>query len=204
MLIVGLTGSIGMGKSTLATHLRARGIGVFDADAEVHRLYAGPATRLIEVAFPGTTVGGTVDRGKLSDALARDPSGFGRLEAITHPLVRQAERDFLHREYAKGSKLVVLEIPLLLETGAEEMVDAVILASASEEIRRARVLQRPGMTPSKLALILARQGSETSKRAKADFVVDTGTSLPESIASLDAILDTLGERQGSAFTRHWA
>ena len=204
MLIAGLTGSIGMGKSTLAAHLRERGIAVFDADAEVHRLYSGAAAPLIEAAFPGTTTAGEVDRLKLSGLLANDPAGFGRLEAIVHPLVRQAEREFLHREHVKGANIAGLEIPLLIETGGEKLVDVVILASAAEDVRRARVLQRPGMTSEKLDLIIARQGNEAGKRAKADFVVDTGTNLPESLAVLDAIVDKLRMRQGTAFARFWA
>ena len=203
MLVVGLTGSIGMGKSTLAARLRERGIAVCDADAEVHKLYAGSAAPLIEAAFPGATAGGVVDRQKLSALLARDPSGFLRLEAIVHPLVRQAERDFLHREHAKGANLAVLEIPLLFETGGEKLADAVILASTADAVRRARVLERPGMTPEKLALILARQGNEADKRAKADFVVDTGLPLAESLALLDGIIAKLVMRQGTAFARHW-
>ena len=203
MLVVGLTGSIGMGKSTLAARLREHGIAVCDADAEVHKLYAGSAAPLIEAAFPGATAGGVVDRQKLSALLARDPSGFLRLEAIVHPLVRQAERDFLHREHAKGANLAVLEIPLLFETGGEKLADAVILASTADAVRRARVLERPGMTPEKLALILARQGNEADKRAKADFVVDTGLPLAESLALLDGIIAKLVMRQGTAFARHW-
>ena len=204
MLVVGLTGSIGMGKSTLAARLRERGIAVCDADAEVHRLYAGAAAPAIEAAFPGSLRGGTVDRGKLSQALARDPSGFRRLEAIVHPLVRKAEREFLAREHTNGAAIAVLEIPLLFETGAEKLMDAVILASAPDGIRRARVLQRPEMTAEKLNLILARQGAEADKRAKADFIVDTGANLAETLASLDGIIDKLKGRAGTAFVRHWA
>ena len=205
MLIAGLTGSIGMGKSTLAAHLRTRGIPVFDADAEVHRLYAGSAAPLIEAAFPGSsTTAGAVDRAKLSLLLAKDPAGFKQLESIIHPLVREAERAFLNRESAKGAKLAVLEIPLLFETGGETLVDAVILASTSEDVRRERVLQRPGMSPEKLNLILTRQGNEADKRSRADFVVDTGTGHEVSLATLDRVLDKLARRQGTAFARHWA
>src|SRR5450631_2516712 len=117
MLIVGLTGSIGMGKSTLSAHLRQRGIPVLDADAEVHKLYSSAAVPLVEAAFPGTASDGSVDRGKLSEALTRDPSGFRRLEAIVHPLIRGIEREFLRSEQAKGTQIAVLEIPLLFETG---------------------------------------------------------------------------------------
>ena len=204
MLVIGLTGSIGMGKSTLATHLRDRGIPVFDADAEVHRLYAGSAVGLIEAAFPGTTTNGVVDRVKLSAALAGDPKGFGRLEAIVHPMVRASEGAFLRHEQARGTRLAVLEIPLLFETGAEDLVDAVILASTTDDIRRARVLQRPGMTPGKFDLILARQGDENDKRAKADLVVDTGINIADSLAQLDAGIGRLLVRDGTAFKRYWS
>ena len=204
MLIIGLTGSIGMGKSTLAGHLRARGIPVLDADAEVHKLYAGEAVPVIEATFPGTTDGGKVDRQRLTAALASDPSGFQRLEAIVHPLVRAAERRFLHQAHAQGAKLAVLEIPLLFETGGDRLMDVTILASAPAAVQLERVLQRDGMTPEKFAMILSRQTSDAEKRAKASFVVDTGLSLPATFASLDTIIDGLAGREGTAFARHWA
>ena len=139
MLVVGLTGSIGMGKSTVAARLRALGLGVCDADAEVHKLYEGAAVPLIEAAFPGTTVDGKVDRQRLSKLLLADPAGFKRLEAIVHPLVFEAERAFLRREAASGAALAVLEIPLLLEGGGERRVDCVIVCSAPRDAQRARV-----------------------------------------------------------------
>ena len=203
MLIVGLTGSIGMGKSTLAAHLRARGIPVFDADAEVHRLYAAEAAPLIEQAFPGTTSGGEVDRKLLTVALAKDPDRFKRLEAIVHPLVRASERAFLHASKSAGQAIAVLEIPLLLETGGDRLVDVVMLASAGPELQRQRVLERPGMTREKLSLLLARQMSDAEKRRKADIVVDTGLELPQTLAKLDTVLDQLASRTGKAFERHW-
>ncbi len=203
MLIVGLTGSIGMGKSTLAAHLRTHGIPVFDADAAVHRLYRAEAVPLIERAFPGTTSDGTVDRTLLAGALAEDPNSFKRLEAIVHPLVRASERTFLQAAEAAGNAIAVLEIPLLLETGADRLVDVVMLASTSAELQRARVLQRPGMTPERLELVLSRQLPDAEKRAQAHFVVDTGLELPQTLANLDIILDDLKGRDGSAFERHW-
>ncbi len=203
MLIVGLTGSIGMGKSTLAAHMRARGIPVFDADAEVHRLYTAEAAPLIERAFPGTTAAGVVDRQKLSATLAKDPDAFKRLEAIVHPLVRASERKFLHTAKAGGHPLAVLEIPLLLETGAERFVDVVMLASAGPELQRQRVLERPGMTREKLAMILGRQMADSEKRRKAHVVVDTGLELPQTLANLDSVLDQLASRPGLAFERYW-
>ncbi|HJU31654.1 MAG TPA: dephospho-CoA kinase [Hyphomicrobiaceae bacterium] len=204
MLIVGLTGSIGMGKSTVATRLRALGLPVCDADAEVHKLYEGAAVAPIEAAFPGTTGEGKVDRQKLAAALLADPSGFKRLEAIVHPLVFEAERNFLRAEAARGKAAAVLEIPLLYETGGERRVDCVIVCSASAEAQQARVLQRPGMTAEKLAQLLSRQMSDAEKRARADFVVDTGGTFAASEAQVDKIVESLQGRQGTAYARHWA
>jgi dephospho-CoA kinase len=204
MLVVGLTGSIGMGKSTVAARLRGLGIGVCDADAEVHRLYDGPAVGPIEAAFPGTTGEGRVDRQKLAAALLADPTGFKRLEAIVHPLVLAAERAFLKAEAARGAGMAVLEVPLLYETGGEARVDCVIVCSAPADLQRARVLQRAGMTLEKIEQILARQLSDAEKRARADFVVDTGGALADSEAQVDKIVDSLRGRQGTAFARTWA
>src|SRR5262245_13351579 len=149
MLIVGLTGSIGMGKSTVAARLRALGIAVFDADAEVHRLYEGAAVAAIEAAFPGTTDAGRVDRQRLSAALLAEPKEFARLEAIVHPLVFAAERAFLHAQAARGARLAVLEVPLLLESGSRPRVDAIIVVSTALEVQRQRVRRRPGMADGK-------------------------------------------------------
>ena len=204
MLVVGLTGSIGMGKSTVAARLRALGFAVCDADAEVHKLYEGTAVPLIEAAFPGTTADGKVDRQRLSALLLADPAGFKRLEAIVHPLVFEAERAFLRQQAALGAVLAVLEIPLLLEGGGERRVDCVIVCSAPPQAQRARVLQRPGMTAEKLEQILARQMSDTDKRARADFVVDTGGTFAETEAQVDRIIESLKGRQGTAFAKHWA
>ena len=204
MLVLGLTGSIGMGKSTVAARLRALGIGVCDADAEVHKLYDGAAARPIEAAFPGTTTDGKVDRQKLAAVLLADPGGFKRLEAIVHPLVFAAERAFLQGEAARGAALAVLEVPLLYETGGEGRVDCVIVCSAPAPVQRARVMQRPGMTLEKLEQMLARQMSDAEKRARADFVVDTGGSFAESEAQVDRIVESLRGRQGTAYARHWA
>ncbi len=204
MLIIGLTGSIGMGKSTAANAFRRRGIAVCDADAEVHKLYSGKAAPLIEAAFPGTTVGGSVDRPKLAQALARDPSGFKRLEAIVHPLVHAAERDFLRAEAARGAKMAVLEIPLLFETGGEKRCDVVVVVSASAASQRERVLARPGMTPEKLDQLLARQMPDAEKRGRADFVVDTDRPIEACDEEIGRIIATLANRPGAAFARHWA
>lgn len=203
MLIIGLTGSIGMGKSAAADHFRHRGIAVCDADAEVHKLYDGAAVPLIEAAFPGTTGPAGVDRGKLAAALLKDPSAFKRLEAIVHPLVREAERAFLAAEKARGAPMTVLEIPLLLETGGERNVDAVVVVSAPPDIQRERVLRRPGMTAEKLAQILARQTPDAEKRKRAHFVVDTGGTLEETYAQIDVVIDALKAHIASAYERAW-
>jgi dephospho-CoA kinase len=204
MLIVGLTGSLGMGKSTAAAYLREQGIPVFDADAEVHRLYADEAVAAIEAAFPGTTVDGRVDRARLSTALILAPELFSELEAIVHPLVRASERAFLRREAARGTKIVILEIPLLFETGADQRVDATIVVSATPELQRARLMKRDTLSREKLERLLARQLPDAEKRARADFVVDTSGELSASRAQLDVIIAQLRQRRGEAFERHWA
>ncbi len=204
MLIIGLTGSIGMGKSTAAARFRELGIAVVDADAEVHKLYDGPAVTPIEAAFPGTTAGGKVDRQKLAQALLADPTRFKTLEAIVHPLVFAAERDFLRAEAARGAAIAVLEVPLLLETSGHERVDVIVVVSAPAEAQRERVLARPGMSLEKLEQILARQLHDTEKRQRADFVVDTGGSLAESAAQVDKIVESLQGRRGEAYARFWA
>ena len=204
MLIVGLTGSIGMGKSTAAARFDHHGVAVFDADAAVHDLYRGQAVPLIESAFPGTTENETVDRQKLSAALLSDPAGFSKLESIVHPLVRDAERHFLQAEAARGANLAVLEIPLLYETAADRLVDVVLVVSADAETQAARVFERPGMTRAKLIQILSRQLSDDEKRARADFVVDTGGPISQSQAELDSIIESLQGKTGEAYQRHWA
>ena len=204
MLIIGLTGSIGMGKSTIAARFRARGIAVCDADAEVHKLYEGAAVAPIEAAFPGTTAAGKVDRGKLAQALLATPDDFKRLEAIVHPLVVHAERAFLREEAARGAGMAVLEIPLLLETGGNARVDVVVVASAPAEAQRQRVMERLGMTPEKLEQMLARQMPDAEKRRRADFVVDTGGSHAETDAQVDKIVESLQGRQGTAFAKFWS
>ena len=204
MLVVALTGSIGMGKTTVAARLRQLGLAVCDADAEVHKLYEGAAVAPIEAAFPGTTAGGKVDRGKLSQALLANPAGFKTLEAIVHPLVQAAERAFLQAEAARGAKMAVLEIPLLYETGGRKRVDVVIVASAPPHAQRERVMLRPGMTPEKLEQMLARQTPDAEKRARADFVVDTGGTYAETDAQVDKIIESLQDRQGTTFAKHWS
>jgi dephospho-CoA kinase len=204
MLVVGVTGSIGMGKSTVAARLRALGLSVCDADAEVHKLYEGAAVAPIEAAFPGTTAAGKVDRQKLAQALLAGPDRFKQLEAIVHPLVSASEQAFLRAEAARGAAAAVLEIPLLLETGGEKRVDAVIVCSAPAEAQRARVLQRPGMTPEKLQQLLGRQMPDAEKRKRADFIVDTGGTFAETDAQVDKIVESLKGCQATAFQRFWA
>src|SRR5579862_2707551 len=150
MIVLGLTGSIGMGKSTAAQFFAERGVPVHDADAAVHRLYAGEAVPLIEAAFPGTTTGGTVDRAKLAQHVLADPAALKRLESIVHPLVRRDEERFLAQAEAANAEVVVLNIPLLFETGGDKRSDAVVVVSAPAEMQRARVMSRPGMTEEKL------------------------------------------------------
>jgi len=204
MFLIGLTGGIGMGKSTVAARLRALGVPVCDADAEVHKLYEGAAVAPIEAAFPGTTREGKVDRQKLAATLLEDPAGFKRLEAIVHPLVFAAERACLKAYAEEGAKIAVLEVPLLFETGGNKRVDAVIVVSAPASAQRERVLQRPGMTPQKLDQILGRQMSDADKRARADFVVDTAGSFAEAEAQVDRIIESLQDRQGMAYAKYWA
>jgi dephospho-CoA kinase len=204
MLIVGLTGSLGMGKTTAAAHLRARGLPVFDADAEVHRLYATTAAPLIEAAFPGATRDGKVDREKLAALLVAEPSRFNKLEAIVHPLVRASERAFLNEEAAQGAEIVVLEVPLLFETGADHRVDATIVVSAPADVQRQRLISRDGFDEKKVERLLARQMPDAEKRLRADFVVDTGRGIEPMNAALDAIIAKLQGRRRRAYALFWA
>ena len=203
MLIIGLTGSIGMGKSAVAAMFRQRGIAVFDADAEVHQLYEGAAVPAIQRVFPGTIEDGRVNRQKLASQLAADPAGFKILEAIVHPLVERAERAFLQQEAARGAAVAVLEIPLLFETGREHRVDVRLVVSAPADIQRQRVLERPGMSAEKFEQLLFRQMSDDEKRRRADYVVDTGSSLVETEAQLAHIIEVLKHREGKAFADYW-
>lgn len=188
MFILGLTGSVGMGKSVTARFFAEEGVPVHDADAVVHRLYEGDAVAAIEAAFPGTTAAGKVDRTRLAARVLGDDAALKRLEAIVHPLVHEAERRLLAEAEARGDKVVVLDIPLLFETGADERVDAVVVVSAPIEIQRARVLERPGMTAEKLEAILAKQVPDPEKRRRADFVVDTSKGFEAARAEVRAIL----------------
>jgi len=188
MIVLGLTGSIGMGKSTTACFFAEEGVPVLDADAVVHDLYEGEAVAPIEAAFPGTTVGGKVDRHKLGERVIGDEDAMRRLEAIVHPLVRKVEARFLAAAEKSGAEVAVLDIPLLFETGGEARCDAVVVVSAPPEVARERVLERPGMTPQKLDAILRKQLPDAEKRARADFVVDTSQGFDFARAQVRAIL----------------
>ena len=191
MIIIGLTGSIGMGKTTTADLFRQAGLPVFDADATVHALYQGPLAADIEATFPGTTTGGRVDRARLAERLSSDGDAFRRLEAIVHPAVRRAEADFLARSRAAGAPAVVLDIPLLFETGRQGDVDKTVVVSAPAEVQRTRVLSRPGMTEEKFHALLARQMPDAEKRARADFVIPSGDGIAAAKASVEAFLRQL-------------
>lgn len=188
MFILGLTGSLGMGKSTTARFFIEEGVSVHDADAVVHRLYEGEAVAAIEAAFPGTTAAGKVDRNKLAARVLGDQAALKRLETIVHPLVHEAERRLLDEAEARGEKVAVLDIPLLFETGGDARVDAVVVVSAPPEVQHSRVLQRPGMTMEKLEAILANQMPDAEKRRRADFIVDTSLGLEPARAQVRAIL----------------
>ncbi|MDO9487987.1 MAG: dephospho-CoA kinase [Sphingomonadaceae bacterium] len=191
MIILGLTGSIGMGKSTVADMLRDCGVPVFDADAEVRAMQAagGAALAAIEAAFPGTTGPQGLDRLALGKAVFDDPAALARLEAIMHPRVRDAQLAFMEGHAAEP--IVALDVPLLFEKGGWQGVSATMVVSAPVDIQRARVLARPGMTPEKFAAILAQQLPDAEKRARADFVIDTGTSLDETRRAVRRIVDCL-------------
>lgn len=188
MIVLALTGSIGMGKSTTAAMFRELGIAVHDADATVHALYSGRAAPAIEALFPGTTREGAVDRAELSKRVVGHPEALKQLEALVHPMVREAETAFLDGARAAGADLVVLDIPLLFEGGGQDRVDGVVVVTAAPEEQRRRVLARPGMTPDKFEAILSRQTPDAQKRRMADFVVDTDAGLDAARAQVAAIV----------------
>jgi dephospho-CoA kinase len=188
MFILGLTGSIGMGKSTTARFFSEAGVPVHDADATVHRLYEGEAVPAIEAAFPGTTAGGKVDRAKLAARVLGDKAALRKLESIVHPLVREAEVHFLADAERTGAPVALLDIPLLLETGGHERVDAVVTVTAPPEVQRTRVLERPGLTAEKLEALIANQLPDAEKRRRADFVVDTSQGFDAARAQVADIL----------------
>ncbi|MBX3428013.1 MAG: dephospho-CoA kinase [Hyphomonadaceae bacterium] len=193
MMIIGLTGSIGMGKSTVAAMFEEEGAPSFNSDTAVHGLYApgGAAVAPVEAAFPGVTGAGGIDRAALSSRVVGNPGEIKRLEAIVHPLVRQAQMMFLRQHRDAGVEFVVLDIPLLFEGDGAKFVDKTVVVSAPADVQRARVLARPGMTPEKFEAILALQMPDAEKRARADFVIDTAVSLEETRAQVRGVLDAL-------------
>jgi dephospho-CoA kinase len=192
MFIIGLTGSIAMGKSTTARLFAEAGAPVHDADAAVHKLYEGEAVASIEAAFPGVTKNGKVDRTALGQRVVGDAEALQRLEAIVHPLVRRAEEKFLREAEMAGAEIAVLDIPLLFETGGERSVDAVVVVSAPADVQRARVLER-GVDAERLEALLARQMPDANKRARADFVVDSGKGIEHARAQVRQILDAVAK-----------
>jgi dephospho-CoA kinase len=188
MFVIGLTGSIGMGKSATAKIFAEEGVPVHDADAAVHRLYEGEAAPLIEAAFPGTTAGGKVDRDKLGARVLGNDLAMKRLEHIVHPLVRKAEEQFLADADRKGAKAAVLDIPLLYETQGDKRCDAVVVVSAPADVQRKRAFERAGMTEQKFEAILAKQIPDAEKRRRADFVVDTSQGFDHARAQVRDIL----------------
>ena len=188
MIELGLTGSIGMGKSTTAKLFAEAGVPVYDADAAVHTLYEGEAAPAIEAAFPGTTANGKVDRNKLSARVVHDPVAMKRLEDIVHPMVGAARQNFLQAAERSGAPVAVIDVPLLFETGGEKRVDAVVVVTTTAEIQRERILARPNMTDEKLDAILARQMPDAEKRKRANFVVDTSNGLEPVRARIRDIL----------------
>jgi dephospho-CoA kinase len=188
MIILGLTGSIGMGKSTTAKLFAEAGVPVYDADATVHRIYQGEAVPAIEAAFPGTTSDGKVDRARLSATVVQDPAAMQRLEQIVHPMLRSYHQKFLDDAERSGAPVVVMDVPLLFETGGEKRVDAVVVVTTAPEVQRERILARGTMTAETLDAILARQTPDAEKRRRADFVVDTSDGLDPVRARIRDIL----------------
>jgi len=201
MLLAGLTGSIGMGKSETAKMFAALGVPVYDADAAVHALYdkGGSAVAVVEAAFPGTVVDGKVDRAKLGAATLGNPEAIKKLNGIIHPLVGEAQVKFLHDAEAAGAHVVVLDVPLLYETGGETRVDAVIVVSAPGHVQRERVLARPGMTPEKFESILKLQTADEIKRAKAHYVIDTSLGLDHARERVAYVLEDLKRREAKVW-----
>jgi dephospho-CoA kinase len=191
MRVVGLTGSIGMGKSTTAKMFMRRGVPVHDSDAAVHRLYSGAAVVPIEAAFPGVVENGVVDRSRLAERVVGDREALLQLEAIVHPLVRESENAFLARMKAETRRLVVVDVPLLFETQATHRVDAIVVVTADAEVQRARVMARPGMTEERFAGLLARQVADAEKRRGAHFLVDSGRGMEPADRAVAAILAAL-------------
>lgn len=191
MIVIGLTGSIGMGKTTTAALFAEEGVPVNDADQVVHDLYRGEAVAPIAELFPDAVIDGVVDRRRLSENLAKNPAKFGELEAIVHPLVRQREKEFLRQQRDLGQPVALLDIPLLFETGAESRVDKIVVVSCAPDVQRKRVLDRPGMSEEKFNLIISRQMPDAEKRSRADYVIDTGHGIDKAREQVKTILEEL-------------
>jgi dephospho-CoA kinase len=202
MIVIGLTGSIGMGKSTTAKIFAEEGVAVNDSDAVVHDLYRTDAVAPVGEAFPGTVKDGVIDRQELSRQLSASPEKFPVLEAIVHPLVRKREVDFLTRHREAGTDLVLLDIPLLFEVQGEGRVDVIVVVTCDPQIQRDRVLARPGMTEEKLAMILSRQMPDAEKRKRADFLIDTGFGLDAAREQVREIIASLRARKTSEKKPH--
>ena len=194
MIVLGLTGSAAMGKSATAKMFAEEGVPVFDADAAVHRIYAGEAVPLVEAEFPGVTVAGRVDRERLAAKVFDNPEELRKLEAIVHPLVRRAQQKFREEAEKSGAPLALLDIPLLFETGGDTRVDVVVVVTAPAEVQRARLLERPNMTEEKISAMLARQMPDSEKRRRADFLIDTSRGFATARADVRAVLQQLRER----------
>ena len=195
MILLGLTGSIGMGKTTTAAMFEAEGAPVYDADAAVHELYSlgGAAVSPVEAAFPGVQHDGAIHRGRLSEQVLNDPKALRRLEAIVHPLVGAHRQAFFDQAHQADAPVIVLDVPLLFETGGDKAMTAVAVVSAPAEMQRQRVLERPGMTAEKLDAILTRQTPDAEKRARADFIIDTGQGLDHARLQVRAVLAALAD-----------
>ncbi|ABS62873.1 dephospho-CoA kinase [Parvibaculum lavamentivorans DS-1] len=206
MLLIGLTGSIGMGKSETAKMFRELGVPVYDADAAVHKLYekGGKAVEPLRAAFPSAIVDGAVDRKLLSRAVLGLPDEMKKLEAIVHPLVGEAQMEFLRENMAAGKAMAVLDIPLLYETGGETRVDVVVVVSAPYDIQKTRVLARPDMDEAKFAAIHAKQVPDAEKRKRADFIVESDKGLDHARAQVAAIVDALKNREGKVLAARLA
>lgn len=197
MITIGLTGSIGMGKSTTSKLFEDEGVAVCDSDAVVHQLYLDEAVEPIEKAFPGVVENGEVNRKILGDLLRENPANFTVLEEIVHPLVRKRQAAFLQSSREAGFDFALLDIPLLFETGAENRVDAIVVVTCAPEIQKQRVMDRPGMTEEKLQMILARQMPDQEKRRRADYIIDTSNGIADARVQVKAILDKLKSDRGS-------
>ena len=197
MFILGLTGSIGMGKTATAAIFRKEGVPVHDSDAAVHALYKGKAVPVIERAFPGVVHDGIVDRMLLGARVRDDPVAMRRLEALVHPMVREDRAAFVRAAALAGQKIVVLDVPLLFETGADKEVDATVVVSAPEAVQKERLYKRPGMTPEWLAVIMSKQMPDAEKRHRAQFIIDTSKGFAEAESQVRSILRALAGATGA-------